>query len=330
MADASPPTDYMTFKYIIHLSAGIYFWEFITSLWFEWKLVKGQLKFLKTLPVYFLLRYMALLAVIVTLVAFDRTAPMDCRATLFIFQISGSAVTGLATITLAMRATAIWGNRRSVKYPVIGLVLGHWILILHGILVEGRFVPGEGCVLTHIHNALLAANLGYTMLLDFLVLLLAAWGVQSFHPPSNRRIPLARLLVRDGIVYFLLSFVANLIATVFMVLNRNPIMSVMANIPAALTCAIASTRAVRALIMSRVEYESAVFDNVSGSIHYRPNSNVVHDSVLGMVELSILAPLPSHPTDPSEVTIRAEIQPEEEDSSTVDPTKGLHMSFATV
>ena len=72
--------------------------------------------------------------------------------------------------------------------------------------------------------------------------------------PGGRRSALMKMLFRDGLIYFVIayvlsrpggdteqatdgrsfSFVANLIATVFMLLNLNAIMSVIFNIPAAI------------------------------------------------------------------------------------------------
>lgn len=44
-----------------------------------------------------------------------------------------------------------------------------------------------------------------------------------------------------------LSFLANLLATVFMVLNLNPVMSIIFNVPAAIASTIVASRAVRRL-----------------------------------------------------------------------------------
>ncbi|KDQ55474.1 hypothetical protein JAAARDRAFT_195845 [Jaapia argillacea MUCL 33604] len=51
----------------------------------------------------------------------------------------------------------------------------------------------------------------------------------------------------DGLIYFVIAFVANVLATTFMLLNLNPTMSVIFDVPAAVASTIVSTRAVRRL-----------------------------------------------------------------------------------
>ena len=51
-----------------------------------------------------------------------------------------------------------------------------------------------------------------------------------------------KLLFRDGIIYFVIAFSANLIVVVFLLLNLNPIMDVLFFLPAACITASAATR----------------------------------------------------------------------------------------
>lgn len=58
----------------------------------------------------------------------------------------------------------------------------------------------------------------------------------------SARSSLWKLLFRDGIAYFIISFYANLTVAVFVLLNLNPIMNVMFFLPAACVTASAATR----------------------------------------------------------------------------------------
>ncbi|KAL0069242.1 hypothetical protein AAF712_003605 [Marasmius tenuissimus] len=55
------------------------------------------------------------------------------------------------------------------------------------------------------------------------------------------------LIFGDGLIYFIIAFFANLLATIFMLLNLNPVMSIIANVPAAIATTIVACRAVRRL-----------------------------------------------------------------------------------
>ncbi|CAL1707845.1 unnamed protein product [Somion occarium] len=268
----SESRDVAVFLNITHICIGVYLWEFLMSLDFDWSFVSGKRKFKWTMVFYYLVRYIALASNIVTLVAFDVTTKMNCKAVFAVFRFTGNAVGGLATINLALRAIAVWNQRWYICVFITLLILGHWTLILHGILVEGVYSPGQGCVLTYINNKILAANLVYSMCIDFIVLALTGWKLLRLR--SNQRKGLVGLLFQDGLIYFASSFCANLVATVLMVLNLSPLMNVLFNIPAAMICAIASTRAVRSLARwtqdgPHIFYSDASLPSSTGDIEWR-------------------------------------------------------------
>jgi len=82
------------------------------------------------------------------------------------------------------------------------------------------------------------------MTFDFIVLWLTAWKLAF---PSGGRFGLVAMIFEDGLIYFLVAFLSNLIATIFMMLNLNAVMSVIANVPAAVVSTIAASRVVRRL-----------------------------------------------------------------------------------
>ena len=97
-----------------------------------------------------------------------------------------------------------------------------------GILVRAKWVPGVGCVLTSTHNTILAATFIYSMVFDFVVLLLNVYKLGRF---SSVRVlrrkgekageetmlaavisamgsgKLANMIFNDGIIYFIIACV---------------------------------------------------------------------------------------------------------------------------
>jgi hypothetical protein len=107
-------------------------------------------------------------------------------------------------------------------------------------------------VIKETDNSILAAIFIYSMCFDFLVLVLSAYqlfgvgfGVKRASGLAKSRI--GQMLFGDGLIFFLIAFLANLIATVFMLLDLNPIMSVIFNVPAAVFSTIVACWAVRRL-----------------------------------------------------------------------------------
>ncbi|KAG6915510.1 hypothetical protein DXG01_011135 [Tephrocybe rancida] len=159
--------------------------------------------------------------------------------------LAGNAAVGLASINLSIRTffefssqakagnrMAVWSQNRWIIGFLILLILGHWSLILQGVLLSAVWVDPVGCVITATNNRVLAATFVYSMCFDLVVLLLNAYkllGVADEHFDRS------------------LSFVANVLATVFMVINLNQIMSVIFNVPAAVASTIVASRVVRRL-----------------------------------------------------------------------------------
>ena len=69
---------------------------------------------------------------------------------------------------------AVWGQKWYIVGGLVAISLGHWSLLLHGILLTAEWVPGEGCVITSTDSKLLSATFIYSMSFDFIVLLLTA------------------------------------------------------------------------------------------------------------------------------------------------------------
>jgi hypothetical protein len=224
-------------------------WEWFTSLQFDWQYISGKKAFRWPLIFYFLNRYCLLFALIGILTALNVTTEVDCQALYTFNSCVGNAAIGLASINLSLRTMAVWSQRWYICVPLIAVIMGHWSLLLHGILLTARWIDGQGCVITSTDNKVLAATFIYTMAFDFLVLSLTAWKLVINVPSANimGRSKLSNLIFADGLIYFVIAFLSNMLATIFMLLNLNPVMSIIANVPAAISSTIVACRAVRRL-----------------------------------------------------------------------------------
>ncbi|KAH8103101.1 hypothetical protein BXZ70DRAFT_772096 [Cristinia sonorae] len=233
----------VAFLKLMHVLAGIYFWEFVISLKFDWMFLTGKKKFQWPMIFYFLNRYCLFFALIGILIALDSTEKVACQPLYTFNQLIGNAAVGLASVNLALRTMAIWNMNVYVIVPLVIVILGHWTLILQGVLLKAEWVDGQGCVILQTNNTVLAATFIYSMCFDFIVLFLSATKLFNRRGASQ----IVKLLFKDGLVFFMIAFIANLIATTFMLLNLNPVMSVIFNVPAAVASTIVACRAVRRL-----------------------------------------------------------------------------------
>ncbi|EKM58093.1 uncharacterized protein PHACADRAFT_252102 [Phanerochaete carnosa HHB-10118-sp] len=248
MPDWNSPTELAleasAFAKLMHALAGLYFWEVATSLSFDWQYITGKKRFHWPLIFYFLDRYLLVFAMIGILTALDVTTEVNCQ-TLYTFnQLVGQATIGLASINLAIRTMALWSQNLYIVVPLVLVILGHWSLILQGVLLKAVWMPGQGCLITHTNNTVLAATFIYSMCFDFIVLVLTAAKLAF---PQGQRSQLMKLLFKDGLIYFVIAFLSNLLATTFMLLNLSAVMSIVFNVPSAVASTIVACRAVRRL-----------------------------------------------------------------------------------
>jgi len=236
--------DGAAFGKFMHALLGLYIWEWFTSLGFDWEYISGKRKFRWPMIFYFLNRYCLLFALIGIAVALNVTTEIDCQGLYTFNSCFGNAAIGLASINLSLRTIAVWNQRWYIWAPLVAIIMGHWSLLLHGILVKAAWDPVQGCTITSTDNHLLAATFIYGMSFDFIVLCLTAYKLLF---PTGGKSRLVSLIFGDGLIYFVIAFLSNLLATIFMLLNLNPVMSIIANVPAAIASTIVACRAVRRL-----------------------------------------------------------------------------------
>jgi len=248
MVDWSSPAEIMknalTFDRFMHCLLGVYAWEWALSLDFDWQYISGKKQFRWPLVFYFLNRYCLLFALIGITIALNVERRIECQVLYTFNSVFGQASIGLASINLSLRTIAIWSKRWFIVAPLVAIILGHWSLLLFGIHVKAMWVDGQGCVITGTSSRLLAITFIYTMIFDFIVLALTAFKLIF---GATTRSPLVNLVFNDGLAYFFIAFLANVVATVFGLLNLNPVMSIIANVPAVIAASIAACRAVRRL-----------------------------------------------------------------------------------
>ncbi|KAF5367488.1 hypothetical protein D9758_003728 [Tetrapyrgos nigripes] len=249
------------FTKFMHCIFGLYIWEWATSLYFDVSVLIGIRKYKWPMTFYFLNRYCLLAALVGIIVSMNVTTEIDCQ-TLYMFnQIMGNFAIGLSSINLSIRTIAVWKSHYYVIIPLVAVILGHWVLLLRTVvLVKASWVDGAGCQVTGNDPKLITAVYIYSMLFDFLVMILT--GIKLGFG-TGQKSQLVKMLYLDGLMYFLIAFTANLVAVVFSVLNLNPIMSIIADVPASTIATIAACRVVRRL---------NTFVNSQGVDLYTPHS----------------------------------------------------------
>ncbi|TDL25127.1 hypothetical protein BD410DRAFT_765717 [Rickenella mellea] len=242
--------DGAAFAKLMHALLGLYLWEFATSLSFDLSFLFGRKKFRWPLIFYFAGRYSLLFALIgMSVEKLTVCSEINCQSLYIFNQVFGNMAIGLASINLSIRTIAVWSQSMYIVIPLIAIILGHWSLLLHGLLIKAAWVPPAGCVIIKTDNKILAITFIYSMAFDLLVLCLTAWKLVF---PGTGRSRLVSLIFNDGLIFFFVAYAGGTYlciyaSQIFMLLNLNAVMSIIMNVPAAIASTIVASRAVRRL-----------------------------------------------------------------------------------
>ncbi|KAF9237390.1 hypothetical protein BU15DRAFT_76103 [Melanogaster broomeanus] len=241
-------TDSEIFINFMHALAGLYAWEIIISFHFDWAVLTGKKQFRWPLALYFAGRYLFLFALIGILIAVDTVFKSNCSVLHVFNQFAVEAAIGLASINLALRTNALWSHNKWITGLTVLIVVGHWSLILQGVVQTATWIPSVGCAIVELDTTILAATFVYAMCFNFVMLCLTAYKLaqsQRCTSASGLHNKLFRIIFSDGLVYFIFAFLANLLAAILMILDLNLFMSIFFNVPAATISTVVASRAVR-------------------------------------------------------------------------------------
>ncbi|KDQ51831.1 hypothetical protein JAAARDRAFT_184653 [Jaapia argillacea MUCL 33604] len=230
---------------------GLYIWDFLQTLWFEWALVMRKLPMRWPYIPYFVGRY-AVLSLFAALLTMGLTSSYDCSATIRFMLVSFAFAVGGASVNLTIRTVVIWRCNRYVTALLVVISVFHWtaLFFFAGHFTQARPRANGTCDIDSHGDGSLTAVYAMTIILDLLVFVLSIVGLARFADPAQggRRTRLWRAVLKQGIGYFLLTLLLNVPSLVFASLNLNLMMEVMSSLPAMICSVMASCRAVNSLI----------------------------------------------------------------------------------
>ncbi|TFK27079.1 hypothetical protein FA15DRAFT_666815 [Coprinopsis marcescibilis] len=256
------------FQKIIFAFFGLYVWELFMTSDFEWSLLSRKRRFHWPLVFFFLCRYCMLTAFVGLIVSLSASSPINCMAIYTFNSWTGNMAILCASTCLMLRTIALW-ERRPLIIAILGvLCLAHWGLLYRGMfVVTAKWDDGvNSCVVTESDPLFLNITFFFTMGFDFVILVFTTVALLNRNAAKSG---LWKMLFHDGLVYFLISFTMNCIPAVLNILDLNPIMNVIATIPAATITSIAACRAVIRLVEFRSKevyvHSAAVMGSNQGS-----------------------------------------------------------------
>ncbi|KAF8474502.1 hypothetical protein DFH94DRAFT_133625 [Russula ochroleuca] len=234
---------YGCFLKVMHTCAGIYIWEFVTTLDFEWKVYTGKQPWRWSFIVYVAARVLALTCIILSLVGFNLTRQFNCNAWVRFVLSTAWFAAASASFLLVLRGVAIWG-RDSRVVVLTGLF---WLVNMVGTcyaITRGHIVwspPLQTCVITRTDEYRWSILMDFIQ--DFVLLVVMVIGVLHKRNATH----LWNILYFQALFWILAAVMTELPSLLMGFKNINDAWNMMFQYPHLTVMVITSSRAYRDL-----------------------------------------------------------------------------------
>ncbi|KAF8268700.1 hypothetical protein EI94DRAFT_1727082, partial [Lactarius quietus] len=248
----SPDSLKMVVVKLWHVLDGIFIWEFFVTLDYEWSVIRGHRPYRWTIWIYFLTRMCTLIAVVLNMVGFDSSSPINCQLWVIFELIFAYSAFALASILIVLRIIAIWdGNRIAVAIAICAWCNNiaffiHSLPVIFRPQIRATWSPTKS-VCEVLNTEITTKTIVSVLVADVVLLLIMLVGLLRLRVHGTM-FALGKFLWKQGLIWLFLATVAEVPPAVFISLNLNcKIYFVMFQTPALIVMSIGATRIHRSL-----------------------------------------------------------------------------------
>jgi len=252
MVDFRDPTilrlDDIAYVKLYHALGGLYIWEFLTTLDYEWRVIQGHQPYRWTIWIYSFTRLSMLVAVITDIAALNKTGQMNCQALVTIVLIFGCMASVSSSLLIILRIVAIWNRNKVIVSFATIIWVANISFVIYGIIqLRSAQISAKGaCSTPHYERDKL--NVIFMAITDCFLLVVMVIGLLRMRIHGAGTFSLGQLLWKQGIIWLFLATAVYLPPVVFMCLNLNSVFDVMFLMPSMIIMSIAATRMYRSLV----------------------------------------------------------------------------------
>ncbi|KAH9178126.1 hypothetical protein EDB89DRAFT_1146494 [Lactarius sanguifluus] len=257
--------DYLIFIKLTHVLGGVYIWDFVLNLDFEYSIFTGKRRLTWTSPLYLGCRWSSLSLVIVQFLAFGSHA-IDCQAVIVMIFVFAYLTLLFASALIALRVIALWEYSKIVVAIAFTSWLANVVIYAYSTAKSrGYWVEGE-CVIQHTFRSNISVF--STLASDLLLLTLMLVGLLRWNIRSGG---IFQLMYAQGLAWVLVVALAEIPPTVFISLNLNDPMNMMFQGVGLVIMSIGASRIYRGLVNSpcanSIPLETAAMDQLTEPQH---------------------------------------------------------------
>lgn len=265
---------------LVYFLAGLYVWEFIMYLDYEYSIVRGRRKFLWTSLFYVGCRWCTLAALIIQLVGFDSSYGINCQVLVAMTFLFACLSFLFASSLVILRVHTLWEYNRTVVGITFALLLANTgSFIYNAAISRGRWA-GDMCQIDHLVDT--RASILSTFTADLILLALKLVGILRWKE-ARQKVGTWRLLYSEGLTWVVVFTLANVPPVVFIILNLNDPMNRMFIVPGMIVMSIGAVRMHRG-ITDRVAlcgHQSEIVDtekqSIQTTIQFLSSSHASHN-----------------------------------------------------
>jgi len=237
--------DAMGFVKLLHVMGGLYIWEYFTSIWFEWQIIKGRRRCRWTIWLYSSCRLTALIAIILIFLGFDTTHQINCKVWIKCVFFFAYLAFVFASGLIILRIIAIWEKNLIVTAISISAWLAVIAVYIRGIARANAVwdQSANTCVILNTRHCIEPITI--TLAEDLLLLALMLSGLRRYGEAGM--FGLWRFLYNQGLFWLALVTIAEIPPTVFIILNLNDYLNLMFQVPELIMMAVGASRIYRCL-----------------------------------------------------------------------------------
>jgi len=230
---------------IWHVAAGLYFWEFLTTLDHEWNVIRGHRPYRWTIWIYSLMRVATLMAVLLSIIHFDSKFMGACQILAIAVCSSNFVVIFTAELLIVLRIIAIWNKQRVIMAGAIGIWVVNLVVFTQAMF---RFILAHACLPPNIRSRDSQLVFIMNVTTNFVLLFTMFIGLLRLRIEAGGRLSLGRFLWKQGIIWFFIATIVNVPQIVFLGLGLNGPLSVIFSVPGLISLSIAAARMHRCLV----------------------------------------------------------------------------------
>jgi len=269
---------------------GIFIWEFIVTLDYEWSVIRGRRPYRWTIWIYSLTRVATLASVVLNIYTIDVTH-INCQVTVGLQFVFAYLAFAASSLLIVLRIIAIWNRNRIIVAFATGVWGINITFLIQGVIrfrasweINNEIGLG-GCVF-YLDSIRLSTVVAFAA--DTILLLIMLFGLYRLRRHGHGGLMgLGRLLWNQGVVWLLLVVATELTPTVFILLDLNQLLDLMFQVPWMIAMSIAATRMYRSLSDFLSLDVSQKIPSTSGRFTFESNGTSTTPVLLAGIQVAV-------------------------------------------